>query len=114
LGNRIIEMLHQIVSNIISFHTECDDFDGQLKKAVQLLSDELIVFYYKAINTHSVEQYLSIVKDVVINLNSINKISDYRLIETDEREQIYSLIEQVSSHLGYLFDYDITEENREW
>jgi hypothetical protein len=31
-----------------------------------------------------------------------------------EREDIYTYIESVSTRLGFSFDYDITEEYREW
>lgn len=52
---------------------------------------------------------------VVVSLNRLNKKTDYALIETDAREEIWSIIQDLAVESGLSeTDGDVTEEWREW
>ena len=59
---------------------------------------------------------LSQVETTVKQLNELNEQCDYNLIETDEREQLCSIIIEAARLCGYQFsdDDDITAEWRDW
>ena len=60
------------------------------------------------------DQILAAAKQAVLNLNALNKESDWRLIETDQREELCELILIAAKLAGLETDEDITEEWREW
>ena len=61
------------------------------------------------------ESILSEVKRVVLQLNSLNARTEYSLIETDARESIWQIIQDLAVESGFSEpDGDVTEEWREW
>jgi len=106
--------IESIVENMISFQSMANEYDDTMKTHIDFFSKLAYQFSEYAMKSKSKEDYLCLVKDFVIELNKLNEKADFTLIETDEREQIYLFIENVSKKLGYIFDYDITEEEREW
>lgn len=54
------------------------------------------------------------VKKLVLALNEFNEKNDHTIIETDQREGICALIDQVITCAGHSATEDITEEWREW
>ena len=66
-------------------------------------------------NSKSKEDGLLIVKNTVLQLNNINKKTNFSLIETMERENIAEIINLAGYEKGYNSkDEDITEQWREW
>ena len=61
------------------------------------------------------QQIMDCVKEAVLALNDLNEATDYCLIETEERESIWELIQTSAVECG-LHDPadDITEQWREW
>ena len=68
-----------------------------------------------AMSTPSDKAIMEQVKSLVLALNDLNEALDYALIETEERESIWHLIQTSAIACG-LQEYteDITEEWREW
>jgi len=61
------------------------------------------------------EKIMSCIKDVVLNLNELNKKAKYSLIETDQREVLVPFIEAIAIEAGLSQPSDdITYEWREW
>lgn len=61
------------------------------------------------------EAILGEVEKVVVSLNRLNKKTNYSLIETDAREEIWSIIQDLAVESGLSeTDGDVTEEWREW
>lgn len=106
--------IDQIIASIVDYQKLADQLDKKTKKFIKQLTDELYAFDSNASKVKSEAEYLSLVKDLVISINKINEKANYGLIETMEREDIYTYIESVSTRLGFSFDYDITEEYRAW
>jgi formylmethanofuran dehydrogenase subunit B len=106
--------IESIVENMINFQRMADEYNETMKNNIDYFSVLAYQFLENSMKSISKEDYLCLVKDFVIELNKLNEKADCSLIETDEREQIYSFIENISEKLGYVFDYDITEEVREW
>jgi len=66
-------------------------------------------------SSSSQEAYLAEVKKTVESLNELNEMSDYDLIETDEREQICEVIITAGFLLGFNdAKEDVTEAWREF
>ncbi len=66
-------------------------------------------------NSKSKKEGLSIVKNTVLQLNNLNKKTNFSLIETMERENIAEIINLAGFEKGYNSkDEDITEQWREW
>ena len=61
------------------------------------------------------ESIMKLVKTAVIKLNKLNDRCDGSLIETDQREQICTMIIAAAKRAGLVSsEYDITEKWREW
>ena len=61
------------------------------------------------------QQILECVKQAVLELNKLNEDTDYSMIETDERENIWNLIQTSAVECGLHNPIDdITEQWREW
>ena len=55
------------------------------------------------------------VKKLVLALNKLNEKTDYCLLETEERESIWEIIQNSAVECGLVNpEDDITEEWREW
>ena len=66
-------------------------------------------------NSKSKKDGLSIVKNTVLQLNNLNKKTNFSLIETMERENIAEIINLAGYEKGYnAKDEDIKEQWREW
>lgn len=66
-------------------------------------------------NSKSKKDGLSIVKNAILQLNNLNKKTNFSLIETMERENIAEIINLAGYEKGYNSkDEDITEQWREW
>jgi hypothetical protein len=111
--NKVLE-IEAIASEMIAFHSSFDHASKSITKAIKAFLKESYRFYDEATMSADERSYLAAVKTYVLAINAINESVDHELIETEEREQIYSFIELVSKRKGYAFEYDITEADREW
>lgn len=103
-----------IIQSITAYQKLAASYSKKMKKLIDKLSRELNAFESNLKKVKTEADYLILVKKLVLSINKINEQSDFGLIETVEREDLYSYIESVSTKLGFAFDYDITEEYREW
>jgi hypothetical protein len=62
----------------------------------------------------SQEEIRAAVKQIVLDLNALNRQGGHKLIETDQREYLCQLILVTATKAGLHTDKDITEEWREW
>ncbi len=68
-----------------------------------------------ALTSPTNEQIMECVKNAVLALNKLNEDTDYSMIETEERENIWELIQTGAVECGLQNPADdITEEWREW
>ena len=85
--------------------------EKDVKKCISIIDKFLIDIK----NSKSKEDGLLIVKNTVLQLNNINKKTNFSLIETMERENIAEIINLAGYEKGYNSkDEDITEQWREW
>lgn len=67
------------------------------------------------LNLPSDQQILKAVQKLVMKLNKLNEATDYSLIETEVREEIWEIIQNSALDCGLKnANEDITEEWREW
>ena len=85
--------------------------EKDVKKCISIIDKFLIDIK----NSKSKGDGLSIVKNTVLQLNNLNKKTNFSLIETMERENIAEIINLAGYEKGYNSkDEDITEQWREW
>ena len=85
--------------------------EKDVKKYISIIDKFLIDIK----NSKSKEDGLLIVKNTVLQLNNINKKTNFSLIETMERENIAEIINLAGYEKGNNSkDEDITEQWREW
>ena len=85
--------------------------EKDVKKCISIIDKFLIDIK----NSKSKDDGLLIVKNTVLQLNNINKKTNFSLIETMERENIAEIINLAGYEKGYNSkDEDITEQWREW
>ena len=105
-----------IVESMISFMTEWDDCDytmediEQCRKILYTYLDQL-----EAMDNPGDNEIMEQVRIAVLALNDLNEKTDYALIETEEREAIWEVIQESAIACGLKeYEDDITEEWREW
>ena len=85
--------------------------EKDVKKCISIIDKFLIDIK----NSKSKKDGLSIVKNTVLQLNNLNKKTNFSLIETMERENIAEIINLAGYEKGYNSkDEDIKEQWREW
>lgn len=105
-----------VIGPMLSFMSEYEDCEYTKK---DVLKCESILQEYLdslgALSSPSEKEIMKCVKKAVLALNKLNEKNDYALLETEERENIWELIQTsaVDSGLQDPSD-DITEEWREW
>jgi len=94
-----------------------DEDNGLYSKIIVNEANEILdhfIFQLMKIESENMGYKLKLcVKDVVLQLNKLNKKHDY-FIETDEREDLYEFIDQAARVMGVVTDGDITDEWRNW
>lgn len=105
-----------VIAAMLDYMSEDEDC-GYSKKDVQKC-ERLILDYLDELGKLSNptdELIMARVKKLVLALNRLNEKTDYCLIETDAREEIWQIIQDSAVKCG-LTDpsEDITEEWREW
>ena len=109
-----VEIIESIVKDMMEFQQDCGEYNGAIKEAIDLFSKLSYMFYKKAYESKDEKDYLKCVKEYVLGINVINEYTDYSLIETVERELICNFIDEVSQAKELYYNYDITENYREW
>ena len=106
------------IESIVEMMIQYQDMIGQLSEEMKELIDQFRQMSYDFLtqltNVKNREHVLKVVKEYVLLLNHVNDAAGGELIETDEREDICSFIMEEVESVGFDFNYDITEEYREW
>ena len=105
-----------VVSAMLDYMSEDGDC-GYSKRHVRKCERLLLKYLCKlsSLKNPTDESILEQVKNTVLALNKLNEKTDYCLIETDAREEIWQIIQESAVECG-LSDTieDVTEEWREW
>ncbi|MBE6578730.1 MAG: hypothetical protein E7651_02855 [Ruminococcaceae bacterium] len=105
-----------VVNSMIAY---LDEYDGDGYTKEDIAKCEALLCEYldalAAITDPTDELIMAQVKTVVLALNDLNEAVDYSMIETEEREAIWEIIQSAAEACG-LQDVpdDVTEEWREW
>ena len=106
-----------VISPMLQFMQEWEDDCEFTKKDIQKC--EVILAQYldslASLSTPTDKEIMKCVKKAVLALNKLNEKTDYALLETEERENIWELIQFSAIDCGLQNPSDdITEEWREW
>ena len=110
----------QLQENVIDLMTEMmgDVDDCGFTKEDIAKCEALILAYLSALESISVptnEEIMEHVKALVLALNELSEETDYCMIETEEREAIWEIIQDSAVECGLTDpEDDITEEWRDW
>ena len=105
----VVQPMHQMIHEY-----GLDTYDDDDILAVKSILDA----YMEALaglNQPDDAQIMAQVQKVVLTLNDLNESKDYELIETEEREWLWEVIQKAAEDCG-LQDVpeDVTEEWRDW
>ncbi len=106
----------KVVSAMLEYMSEDEDC-GYSKKDVKKCERVLLKYLDKisSLKNPTDELVMEQVKNVVLALNKLNDKTDYSLIETDAREDIWQIIQDSAVECGLSPTIeDVTEEWREW
>ena len=106
-----------VVQSMLDFMSFSDEDCGFTKEDVDECEAILVKYLEKldALCDPSDEEIMEEVKTVVLALNELNEKTDYCMIETEEREAIWDVIQSSAVECGLTDPADdITEEWREW
>ena len=111
------QLSENIVAPMLAFMEECgedcDFTEKDVRKCEKILTEYLESL--AKLSAPSDKAIMSAVKKAVLALNKLNEKTDYALLETEERENIWELIQTAAVEYGLQdVDEDITEEWREW
>ena len=106
-----------VIAPMIEFMEELEEDCEFSKKDVQKC--EVILTQYleslAVLSSPTDKDIMKCVKKAVLALNKLNEKTDYALLETEERENIWELIQTSAVECGLQDPADdITEEWREW
>ncbi len=111
-----IQLQETVVTPMTEFLKDCDDCDFTQKDIAKC--ESLIIEYLAAlegITEPGNKEIMKHVKKLVLGLNKLNEKTDYSLLETEEREAIWEIIQNSAVECGLTDpEDDITEEWREW
>ncbi len=92
---------------------DCDFTQKDISQCESLILEYLAAL--EGITEPSNKEIMKHVKKLVLALNKLNEKTDYSLIETEEREAIWEIIQNSAVECGLSDpEDDITEEWREW
>ena len=110
------QVKENVVATMLDYMTEDEDC-GYSKKDVRKCKCLLLKYLDKLSNLANPtdELIMEQVKNVVLALNKLNEKTDYCLIETDAREEIWQIIQDSAVECGLSSAIeDVTEQWREW
>ena len=98
------------------FMNDCEDCgftQKDIAKCEALILEYLVAL--ESITEPANKEIMKHVKKLVLALNKLNEKTDYCLLETEERESIWEIIQNSAVERGLTNpEDDITEEWREW
>ncbi len=110
------QLRETIIVPMTEFMNDCEDC-GFAKNDIEKC-ESLILKYLSALESITKptnKEILEHVKTLVLALNKLNEKTDYCLLETEERESIWEIIQNSAVECGLTDpEDDITEEWREW
>ena len=112
-----VMLTENVITPMLQFMQDCGEDAEYTKKDVakceKILSDYLTAL--AALEAPNNKDILKCVKKAVLALNKLNEQTDYALLETEERENIWELIQTSAVAFGLLDPADdIPEEWRDW
>ena len=112
-------LANKVVGGMISYMSFFDEDEAcpftkeDVAKCEQILSDYLESL--AALTNPTNEEIMACVREAVLALNQLNENTDYAMIETEERENIWELIQTSAVDCGLQNpSEDITEQWWEW
>lgn len=110
------QLQETVIAPMTEFMKEYDDCGFEQKHIEKC--EALMLEYLSAlenITNPTNEKIMKHVKTLVLALNDLNENADYCLLETEERESIWEIIQTSAVACGLVdSEDDITEEWREW
>ena len=108
-----------VIGNMISYMGFFEEDEECPFTKEDVAKCETILTYYleslAALSDPTDEKIMVCVQEAVLALNQLNEDTDYGMIETEERENIWALIQTSAVECGLQnYSDDITEEWREW
>lgn len=117
MNNQILNIKKQLLDSMLDYISDNNEEHGYTTVDVDIV-DKLIdtfILCLEKIENPTHDTVMENVKSFVLSLNSLNEISDYNLIETDQRELLCDLIFVAIKNTGIkVSDEDFTEQWREW
>jgi len=110
----LLEELDVLLHNMFEFQEQANDGDNPHEDLIFELKSESIIFIDDVLESEEEDDFLALVDIFVQQINRINDDSDFELIESDESDQLVAFIVNVGRARGFEYEYDITEEYREW
>ena len=106
-----------VIGLMLNFMEECGEDASFTREDVE--NCEKILSHYleslAALVNPDDQEIMDCVQETVLELNELNEDTDYAMIETEERENIWALIQTSAVECGLQNPADdITEEWREW
>ena len=106
-----------IIDNMLEFMEDCGEDAGFTREDVDKCG-EILTHYLEslaALADPDDQQIMDCVEQAVLALNELSEETDYAMIETEERESIWELIQTSAVECGLQDPADdITEQWREW
>ena len=106
-----------IVAPMTQFMQGCGDDCEFTQEDIQTCENILLEYVESlaALSSPADKDIMECVKKAVLALNELNENTDYALIETEERENIWELIQTAAVDCGLQDPADdVTEEWRDW
>jgi hypothetical protein len=128
MNDSLLKQKQQIIDDMVSYmrygaaDDETDeeydpDFDAGYTQEHVEECDLVLTDFLKRVNAHSSADpavLMNDVKTVVLALNQLNEKCDCSIIETLQRDDICTLIDDALEQVGLNFESDVTEEWRNW
>ena len=106
-----------VVTPMLAYMEECGE-ECEYKRKDVAKCEKLVLEYLTSLSrlkTPDDPKIMKRVKKLVLALNQLNARTEYSLIETCEREELWEIIQDAAGASGLNEEYDdVTEEWREW
>ena len=111
--NQLQETVIVPMTEFMNDYGDCGFSQKDIAKCETLILEYLVAL--ESITEPANKEIMKHVKKLVLALNKLNEKTDYCLLETEERESIWEIIQNSAVECGLTNpEDDITEEWREW
>lgn len=117
MEDRLLSIKKELLDGMLDYISDINKEHDYTKVDVEIVDKLIDTFIYclEKIESPTEQIVMENVKNFVLSLNSLNEISDFSLIETDQRELLCDLIFVAVKNTGIkVSDEDFTEQWREW